>query len=337
MIHGLLRREPGNRRQHAERVRGEEDDVGRVPGHARNQCVLDEIQWVSRAGVLGDLVGIEIQQARFGVDHHVLQHGSEPDGPPDLGFLFFREPDALGIAAALKIEYALVAPAVLVVADQLAPRIGRQRGFARAGQAEEQRYVAFGSNIGRAVHGKDAALREEVIQYGEGGFLHLPGVLRAADQNHTFLEVQNDASFGVGAVFGGIGLKIRREQDGELGVVIGSLVRLGPDEELPSEEAMPGVLANQANGQRMGGIGAHEAILHEHVAALPERQHLGVQPVEVGFRHGLIDGAPLHGGVRDLVAHHELVFGRTSGELAGANNQPSAVGESAFPSLDRVF
>ena len=50
--------------------------------------------------------------------------------------------DRLGVAAALEIEDALGAPAVLVVADQGARRIGRKRRLAGARQAEEQRRIA---------------------------------------------------------------------------------------------------------------------------------------------------------------------------------------------------
>ena len=53
-----------------------------------------------------------------------------------------REPDALGVAAAFEIEDAAVAPAVLVVADQPALRVGGKRGLAGSGEAEEERDVA---------------------------------------------------------------------------------------------------------------------------------------------------------------------------------------------------
>ena len=48
-----------------------------------------------------------------------------------------RQRDALGVAAALDVEDALVRPHVLVVADEAAQRVGRERGLAGARQAEE--------------------------------------------------------------------------------------------------------------------------------------------------------------------------------------------------------
>ncbi|MPM95658.1 hypothetical protein SDC9_142813 [bioreactor metagenome] len=46
--------------------------------------------------------------------------------------MLLRQVDALGVAAALDVEDAPVAPAVLIVADQLAVRVSGQCGFAGA-------------------------------------------------------------------------------------------------------------------------------------------------------------------------------------------------------------
>src|SRR5258707_9739961 len=54
----------------------------------------------------------EIQLAGLGVHRDVLEHGAEADGIPDLPLLLLGKPDALGVAAAFEIEYAVVAPAV---------------------------------------------------------------------------------------------------------------------------------------------------------------------------------------------------------------------------------
>ena len=43
---------------------------------------------------------------------------------------------------------------MLVVADQLAVRIGREGGFAGAGEAEEERHVPVGPLVGGAMHGE---------------------------------------------------------------------------------------------------------------------------------------------------------------------------------------
>jgi hypothetical protein len=55
-----------------------------------------------------------------------------PDGVKDLGLRRLRQADGLGVGAALDVEHAAVAPAVLVVADERALRVGRQRRLACA-------------------------------------------------------------------------------------------------------------------------------------------------------------------------------------------------------------
>ena len=54
VVHRLRGRELADRRQHAEGVAGQEDDVGRVAGDAGDLGVADELDRVGPAGVLGD-------------------------------------------------------------------------------------------------------------------------------------------------------------------------------------------------------------------------------------------------------------------------------------------
>ena len=85
-------------------------------------------------------VGVEVDRAGRRIEHHVLEHGAEHLGRGvDLGLGLGAQPDHLGVAAALEVEDAAVAPAVLVVADELAGGVGRERGLAGAGEAEEDR------------------------------------------------------------------------------------------------------------------------------------------------------------------------------------------------------
>ncbi len=73
------------------------------------------------------------------LEHHVFQHGAEAQRLENVRLALRREVDGLGVAAAFDVEDAVVAPAVLVVADQVALRVGGERRLARAAQAEEQR------------------------------------------------------------------------------------------------------------------------------------------------------------------------------------------------------
>jgi hypothetical protein len=68
--------------------------------------------------VLGEAIVVEVQLARVGIDHHIFEHRSEsPRGGVNLRLGLGRQTDGLGVAAALEVEHAPVAPAMLVVAD----------------------------------------------------------------------------------------------------------------------------------------------------------------------------------------------------------------------------
>src|SRR5262249_33299720 len=164
-------------------VAGEEKNVGGVAAPAGEFAVGNEVNGVSGAGVFGKPVVVIVGPARNRVDDDVLQHAAKADGAEDLRLAFLRETDGFGVAAAFEVEDAVVGPGVLVVADQPAFGIGGQRGLARAGEAEEERGLAGGAQVGRAVHREDALLRQEEIEDRKDRFLDLTGVASAADQN----------------------------------------------------------------------------------------------------------------------------------------------------------
>ena len=131
---------------------------------------------------------------RSSLEHDVLQHGAEAQRLEDVRLALRRQVDRLGVAAAFDVEDAVVAPAVLVVADEVALRIGRERRLAGAGQAEEQRRApGLLVGRGRAVHREDAALRREVVHHREDALLHLAGVFGAEDDQLAVLEAEVDA------------------------------------------------------------------------------------------------------------------------------------------------
>ena len=193
VIHRVRRRERADRRQHAERVAGEKDHVGRMAGDAGDLRVLDELDRIRAARVLRDArVGV-IDVAIF-IEHDVLEHRAEAQRLKDVRLVFRREVDRLRVAAAFDVEDAVVAPAVFVVADEMALRIGRERGLARAAETEEQRRRAgLLVGRGRAVHREHAALRREVVHHGEDALLHLAGVFGAEDDEFLVLEAEIDA------------------------------------------------------------------------------------------------------------------------------------------------
>lgn len=183
--HGLLGGELGDRGQHATGVAGQQDDVGRVVvGAAGDLGVVDELDRVRAAGVLRQGAVVVVDVARDGVEDHVLQHGAEADRVVDVGLLLGGQPNALGVAASLDVEHALVGPAVLVVTDQFPLGVGRQRGLASPRQTEENGHIALLTLVGRRVERQDVVLDRHLVEENrEHSLLHLPGVLRTQDHH----------------------------------------------------------------------------------------------------------------------------------------------------------
>ena len=156
-------------------------------------ALLDELDRVGAARVLRDAGVGEVDGAVL-FEHDVLQHRAEAQRLEDVRLVFRRQVDRLGVAAAFDVEDAVVAPAVLVVADEVPLGIGGERRLAGAGQAEQQRRAAgLPVRRGRAVHREHAALRREVVRDREHALLHLAGVLGAEDDQLAVFEAQVDA------------------------------------------------------------------------------------------------------------------------------------------------
>src|ERR1051325_4173423 len=101
---------------------------------ARRHRIVDKVKRISRARVLGDLVGVEIELPGLRIDDYILEDRAEANRVPDLRFALPGKADAFCIAAAFEVENAAIAPAVFVVADQPTGRVGRKRCFAGAGE-----------------------------------------------------------------------------------------------------------------------------------------------------------------------------------------------------------
>ena len=52
---------------------------------------------------------------------------------------------------------------MLVIADEVAVRVGRKRRFSGAREAKEKRCIAVFANVCSAVHGHDIATWQEII------------------------------------------------------------------------------------------------------------------------------------------------------------------------------
>ena len=109
-----------------------------MSGDARDFRVLDELDGIGAARVLRD-AGVGVIDVVIFIEHHVFQHRAEAQRLENVRLALRREVDRLGVAAAFDVEDAVVAPAVLVVADEMPLRIGGKRRLPRAAQSEEQR------------------------------------------------------------------------------------------------------------------------------------------------------------------------------------------------------
>lgn len=127
MVTGLFRGQLANRWQDTEGIASQHDDVGRLPlDHAWDAGVGDVFDRVGTASVLGDSDVVVVGDTVDRVIDDVFEDGTEADGGVDLGLLFRREIDALGVATTFDVEDTFVRPDVLVVADELTLGIGRE-------------------------------------------------------------------------------------------------------------------------------------------------------------------------------------------------------------------
>ena len=329
VVHRLGAGQLRDRRHHPEGVAGEHHDVLRMPGAARGAGVRDEVQRVGAAGVLGERRVVEVRHAGDRIDDHVLHHRAEAlGGGVDLRLGVAREADGLGVAAALEVEDPGIRPAVLVIAEQLAGAVVRQRRLAGARQAEEDRRAALGvqRRVGRAMHRHHALAGQDVVQVGEDRLLHLARVGRAADQHELLREVDGDHGLRSATVPGGIRLEARQVDDRHVRHVGRDLGAVRPDEQVADEQRVPRELGEHPRLDPVGRIGAAVEVLGEQLPALGMLQEVLAQGLELLGRDRAVVVPPdlvLGAGVAD----HELVLGRAAGMAAGGGDDRAAAGE----------
>ncbi|MGY3287876.1 hypothetical protein ACVWWP_000943 [Bradyrhizobium sp. LM3.6] len=225
---------------------------------------------------------------------------------------------------------------MLVVADQRAVGIGGQRGLAGAGQAEEDRGIALGADIGRAVHRHHATLRQIVVQRGEDRLLHLAGIIRPADQHDLAGEIDRDDVLRLAAMALRIGAEARHVDDGELRREARQLDRLRADQQRADEQRMPGELGEDASLDPVGRIGAAVEVLCEQRLAFGVLEEVLVERLELLSRDRLVAGPP-HLLVGGGVAHRELVLRAATRELAGVGAERAVGRQHRLARGERVL
>ena len=336
VVFGLLRSQDAHRRQHAEGIGAQEDHL--LGGRAlafRTDDLLDVIDRVADAGVLGDFLVGEVDLALL-VDGYVLEERVAVDGAVDVGLCLLVEVDDLGVAAAFEVEDALVVPAVLVVADQQAFRVGGEGGLAGAGETEEDGGVlALHIRVRGAVHRGDALQGQIVVHHGEHALLHLAAVPGVEDDLLTAGNVEGHAGGGVEAELLVVDdLRLGGGVDHEVGLEGLKLFLAGLDEHVAHEVGLPGDLHDEADGHAGVGVGAAVSVDHEEalVAQLLHRDILDLGPDLLG--HGVVVilitvGGPPHGVAGVLVHDDVLVLGRAAGVYAGHDVDGVELGQLA--------
>ncbi|MCY1173208.1 hypothetical protein D9M73_133620 [compost metagenome] len=105
MIHRLLGRQLGDRRQDAISVRRQHHHVARHRPHIVFRRIGNEVDRIGTATVLGEARIVEIEHARHRVHHHIFEDRAKAfGGREDFRLGIGRQADHLGIAAALEIE-----------------------------------------------------------------------------------------------------------------------------------------------------------------------------------------------------------------------------------------
>ncbi len=294
-----------------------------------------ELARVGDAGVFGDARVVEDRRVCGACQHHVFHDGAEADRVPDDRLAFRIQIDALGVAAALEIEYAVVVPAVLVVTDKEAGGIRRQRGLAGSGQTEEQPHVAAFADVGRAVHGQYAVFRREIVEHGEHGLFHFTGIAHAGQKDAPSGEVDDHRGVAGCAVARRIGGKGGQVQDGPLGARRFRRGGVRADEQLVREQAVPGVLRDDEQAQRVTRVTAGLKLCREQFAVLQPVTGAGPEVFEGGWIERPVDLAPVHFGVDQWRVDDVPVLRRTAGARSGSNAQRAIVGQYALAALKR--
>ena len=142
----------------------------------RTLDVLDVVDRIRNTSVLCYALVSEVDLAVL-VHSNVLKESVACDGTVDVWLRLLVEVDNLGVAATLEVEHTLVVPSVLVVADELTLRIGRESSLTSTRKTEEDSCVlTVHVGVCRAVHRSDALQWEEVVHHREHTLLHLTAI-----------------------------------------------------------------------------------------------------------------------------------------------------------------
>ena len=339
MVHRGALVELRDRGQDAEGIGREEDDhVGDALGATLEHGVVDVLDGVGDAAVLGEADVVVVGDAGVGVDGDVLADRAKANGVPNLRLGLALDVDGLGVAAALDVEDRLLRPAVLVVADEHAVLGGGERRLAGAGEAEEDRgAVRTGVHVAGAVHRENIILDgEKVVHHGEDGLLDLARILGADDENDALLEVDEDSGLGVRAVNLRVELELGCRHHHEVrSAEVPELLLGGTHEHLADEERLARHLADCEDLAREVTVGAGDAMDHVEPALGEVRDDLVLDALIALLGERDVDGPP-----GDLVmhvrrVHDEAVVRRAAGVGPRGHGEAAGAGKDTLIMVER--
>ena len=218
------------------------------------------INRVGNAGVFSFGTVVEVDGTIF-AHGDVFQQRVTTNCVVDFWLGIFRQFDSLRVATAFEVKYAVVIPAVFVIANQAAFRIGGQRCFTGTGQAKEDCHITFFPDVCRAVHGSNAFQRQQVVHHGEHTFLHFAAVPGAANQLDTLSQVESHEVFRVQTLLFPLWVgALSAVHHDEIRFKINQLFVAWADEHVFDEMRLPGNFGNEAHGKTGIGVSAAECI-----------------------------------------------------------------------------
>ena len=223
---------------------------------------------------------------------------------------------------------------MLVVADELTLRIGREGRLARTRQTEEDGRLALLVGVGRAVHRGDALERQQVVHVGEHTLLHLTAVPGVDDHLHLLRKVEDYGRLRVQAqllVVRNLGFRSVKHHEIGLAVVLQFGVRR-TDEHVLHEVSLPGHLHDETDLQTRVLVGTAERIDHVELLARELLRSDLLELLPGSLRYGLVVvlvlvRRPPDRILRGLVHYEELVLGRTAGVDARHDVHGAHVGQ----------
>lgn len=260
--HGLLRGELGDWWEDTTSITGEKDDVlGVAVGDTWDLGVLNVLDWVSTACVLGQGGVVIVDGTGFWVEDNVLENGAEADGVENIWFLLCRKTNALGVAATLNVEDTSVGPAVLVITDEGTLRVGGKSSLSGTGEAEEDSDITILTLVSRGVKGEDVVLDWHLVEeHSEDTLLHFTSILGSEDDHLLLSKVDGDGS-GTGHT---LSPSVGWERTGIVDDIVGvEVLELGPrwsDKHVAHEEGMVGTSANNTNIDAVARVPAGETV-----------------------------------------------------------------------------